>query len=141
MVELTANAIQNVPASQNVQFTDDVVSGNKGCIIHRSGAGIVTLKGVTSKCKAIFKVSFGANVAIPVGTNVLPISMAISINGEQIATTTATVTPTVANSYFHVYTSKLIEVPKGCCYTISVENVGTIPANVQNAVLEVSRVD
>lgn len=141
MVELTANAIQLVPSAQNIQFTDESLSGNKGCVIHRPGAGIVTLKGVTKKCSALFRVSFGANIAVPTGETVGPISLAVSINGEQIAVSTAIVTPAAVDEYFHVYTSKLIEVPKGCCYTISIENISDIPINVQNAILTVERSD
>ena len=42
-VELTANAVQAVPAGQNVLFTDTPVKCGRGYVVHREGAGLVTL--------------------------------------------------------------------------------------------------
>ena len=86
-MELTANAIQTVAANANVLFTDTVVGGNCA-IMHRDGSGLVTLRGLTNQCRARFRVSFGGNIAIPTGGTVGPISLAIAVNGEFVATTT-----------------------------------------------------
>lgn len=53
-MEIIANAVQTVPANQNVYFTDTVVSGNYS-IGHRDDSGLVTLRGVTNQCRARFK--------------------------------------------------------------------------------------
>jgi len=66
MAEFTNAAVQEVAAGQNVPFTETAVSGGS-CIVHREGSGVVTLRGNTSQCRALYKVSFGANVAIPTG--------------------------------------------------------------------------
>lgn len=140
MAEYTANAIQAVSASHNVVFTDTVANCNKGYIIHRPGSGIVTLRGITNQCKARYKVSFGGNIAIPTGQVSRAISVAIALNGEPVQTTTATVTPAEPNQYFNVFTAIYIDVPKGCCYTVSVQNTGAmLPIDVQNANLIVER--
>ena len=80
-MELIANALQTVGAGANVQFTDEVVSGCNS-ILHRSGSGLVTLRGITAQCRARFRVFFSGNIAIPTGGTVEAISAAISINGE-----------------------------------------------------------
>ena len=113
-MEIIANAIQTVQANQNVYFTDTVICGNTS-ITHRDDSGLVTLKGVTNQCRARFLITFGANIAIPTDETVGPISLAISINGESVPSTTMTVTPTVVDSYFNVGSSAFIDVPKGCC--------------------------
>ena len=77
-MEITANAVQIVGIDQNVLFTEAAVRGN-GSIMHREGSGIVTLRGLTNQCRARFKVSFGANIAVPTGETVGPISLAIAI--------------------------------------------------------------
>ena len=69
-MELTANAIQTVPANSNVIFTDTVVCGNCS-IMHREGSGLVTLRGLTNQCRARFRVSFGGNIALPTGGDFL----------------------------------------------------------------------
>lgn len=138
-MEVTANALQTVAANQNVQFTETAVRGNCS-ILHREGSGLVTLRGITDQCRARFRVSFGGNVAIPTGGTVAPISLAIAINGEAIGPTTMISTPAAAEEFNNVYTSVFLNVPAGCCYTISVVNIGDDDIDVQNANLIVERV-
>lgn len=138
-MELTANAIQTVPANGNVIFTDTVVCGNCS-IMHREGSGLVTLRGLTNQCRARFRVSFGGNIALPTGGTVGPISLAIAINGEPVATTTMISTPAAVEEFNNVFSAIFIDVPKGCCSQISVRNTSDQPVNVQNANLIIERV-
>jgi hypothetical protein len=128
-MEITANALQTVGINQNVLFTDTVICGNCS-ITHRDGSGLVTLRGVTNQCRARFKISFGGNIAIPAGGTVEPISLAISLDGEPIATTTMTVTPAVAGDFWNVFSAIFVEVPRGCCSTIGVRNISTQAVDV-----------
>lgn len=138
-MELTANAIQTVAAGANVIFTDTVVPGNCS-IMHREGSGLVTLRGLTNQCRARFRVSFGGNIAIPTGGTVGPISLAIAINGEPVATTTMISTPAAVEEYNNVFSAIFLDVPKGCCSQISVRNISDQAIEVQNANLIVERV-
>jgi hypothetical protein len=138
-MELTANAIQTVNANQNVLFTDVPICGNCS-ITHRAGSGLVTLRGVTNQCRARFKVTFGGNIAIPTGGTVEAISLAISLDGEAVGPTTMIVTPAAVEQFWNVYGAIFVEVPKGCCYSLSVQNISTQPIEVQNANLIVERV-
>ena len=138
-MEIIANALQTVPANQNVYFTDTVICG--GCsITHRDDSGLVTLRGNTNQCRARFRVSFGANIAVPTGETVGPISLAIAIDGEAVQATTMTVTPAAVEQFFNVFSAVFIDVPKGCCMTVSVRNISEVPVDVQNANLIVERV-
>lgn len=138
-MEIIANALQTVPANQNVYFTDTVICG--GCsITHRDGSGLVTLHGNTNQCRARFKVSFGGNIAVPAGGTVGPISLAIAIDGEAVPATTMTVTPATVEEFFNVFSAVFVDVQKGCCVTISVRNIGEDPVDVINANLIVERV-
>jgi len=142
MAEYTANAVQTVLPGQNVLFTDVPVPGCRQGILHREGSGIVTLRGQVNNCSgfARYKVSFGANLAIPDGgTAGTPLSLALAIDGEPIPTSSVIVTPAVVDEYWNVYASIFIDLPKGCCYAIAVENTGTIATNVQNANLIIER--
>ena len=137
-MEIIANAVQTVPANQNVYFTDTVVSGNYS-IGHRDDSGLVTLRGVTNQCRARFKVSFGGNIAVPTGETVGPISLAIAINGEPVRVSTMTVTPAAVEQFFNVSGAVYIDVANNCCVNVSVQNISTIPVEVQNANLIVER--
>ena len=139
-MEIIANAVQTVAANQNVYFTDSITSGS--CAIeHRDGSGLVTLRGMTStQNRARFRVHFGANIAIPTGGTVGPISLAIALDGEAIPSTVMTVTPAAVNEFFNVFGAIFIDVPRGCCVTVSVRNISTQAINVQNANLIVERV-
>jgi hypothetical protein len=138
-MEITANALQTVEANQNVLFTDTVVCGNCS-IIHRDGSGLVTLRGITNQCRARFRVSFGGNIAIPTGGTVEEISLAISLNGEPVSSTTMIQTPAAVEEFANVYSSVFIDVPAGCCTQVGVRNTSTQAIDVQNANLIVERV-
>lgn len=138
-MEIIANAIQTVQANQNVIFTDTVVCGNN-CITHRDDSGLVRIKGQTNQCRARYKVSFGGNIAVPADGTLGQIALAIAIDGEPIGTTSMIVVPAAVNNYFNVFSSIFIDVPRGCCSTISVRNISTTAINVANSNLIVERV-
>lgn len=139
MAEYTANAQQTVAAGQNVLLTETPVAGGN-CSIHREGSGIVTLRGITNQCRARYRVSFGGNIAVPTGGTAGAISLALSISGEPLASATMTVTPAAVNEFFNVFSAVFVEVPRGCCQTIAVENISAQAILVQNANLIVERV-
>ena len=137
-MEIIANAVQTVPANQNVYFTDTVICGN-GSISHRDDSGLVTLRGVTNQCRARFMMTFGGNIAVPTGGTVGPISLAIAIEGEPVPATTMIVTPAAVEQFFNVKSSVFIDVPRGCCTRISVVNTSDEAIVVQNANLIITR--
>ena len=138
-MELTANALQTVEPNQNVQFTDTAVCGSCS-ILHRDGSGLVTLRGLTNQCRARFKAFFSGNIAIPTAGTVGPISLALAINGEAIASTTMIQTPAAVEEFANVASAVYIDVPANCCVTVSVRNVSDQAIDVQNANLIVERV-
>lgn len=139
MAEYTANALQTVATGQNVQFTETPIGCNKGYVVHREGSGIFTLRGITNQCRARYKVSFGANISIPTGGTVEAISISLAIDGEPLSSATAIVTPAAVNEFFNVFTAVYINVPKGCCLSVAVENTSTQAINVQNANIIIER--
>lgn len=138
-MEITANAVQTVAVNQNVLFNETAISGSCS-ILHREGSGLVTLRGLTNQCRARFKVTFGANIAVPAGGTAGAISLALAISGEPVNTTSMIVTPAAVAEYFNVASSIYLDVPKNCCLTIAVENTSTQAIDVQNANLIVERV-
>jgi hypothetical protein len=109
-------------------------------MIHRTGSGLVTLRGLTQQCRARFRVTFGANIAVPTGGTVGPSSLAIAIDGEAVPSTKMISTPGAVNDFNNVASTIFIDVPRGCCSQVSVMNVGTQNISVQNANLIVERV-
>lgn len=138
-MEIIANALQTVPANQNVYFTDTITCGNCA-ITHRDDSGLVTLRGMTGQCRARFRVSFGANIGLPADGTVGPISLAIAIDGEAVRATTMTVTPAAVEEFFNVFSAVYVDVPRGCCVTVSVKNITEDDVDVVNANLIVDRV-
>lgn len=138
-MEITANAIQLVNENQNVLFSDTVVDGNCS-VVHRDGSGLITLRGITNQCRARYRITFGGNIAIPTGGTVAAISLALSIDGEPIDTTTMIATPAAVENYWNVSSAIFIDVPRGCCYSLGVRNTSDQAINVQNANLIIERV-
>lgn len=142
MAEYTSNAIQEVPVEQNVLFTETAVPCNKGYILHREGSGLIILRGIVNNpcCNfARYKVSFGANIAIPTTGTVDPISLGLAVDGEVIPTSSSIVTPAAVDEYWNVFDALYITVPAGCCFSIAVRNTSTQAINVQNANIIVER--
>lgn len=159
MAEYTYNPIQTVQPNQQV-LLNTTIGCNKGYVLHREGSGIVTLRGIVNcpnSCFARYQVTFNGNIALPEGTTtILPISIAVAIDGEPILTSKAIYSPTAASvegsdiNYGNVTSTAFVTVPKGCCFNVSVENVSAIPTtpaganapaiNVQNANLVVTRI-
>lgn len=138
-MEITANALQTVAPNGVVVFTDTASFGSPS-IIHREGSGLVTLRGLTNQCRARFRITFGANIGLPAGGTVAPISLAIAINGEPLVTSTMISTPAAVEEFNNVGRVIFLDVVAGCCAQISVENIGDAPVDVQNANLIVERV-
>jgi hypothetical protein len=101
---------------------------------------LVTLRGLTNQCRARFRVSFGGNIAIPTGGTVGPISLAIAVDGEPVATTSMISTPAAVEEYNNVFSAIFLDIPKGCCSQISVKNTSAEPIEIQNANLIIERV-
>lgn len=139
MAEYTASAIQTVASGGNVALTETAVS-SKPCIIHREGSGLITLRGLTNQCRALYRVSYGGNIAIPTGGTVEAITAALAINGEALTIATATVTPAAVENYFNIFVSTQVSVPKGCCLTVAMKNTSTQAVNFANSNVTVERI-
>lgn len=139
MAEFSNSSIALVSAGQNVPLTETAVN-SKPCIVHREGAGIATLRGLTQQCKARFRVAFGGNVAIPTGGTVEAISAALAVNGEPLNSATAIVTPAATGNYFNIFVSAIVEVPRGCCVTVAMKNTSAQAVNFANSNLTVERI-
>lgn len=139
--EYSAITAQTVAVDENVIFANGSRACRKGFIQHRDTSGIFFLKGATNGCKAVYRVTFDGNIAIAEGGTVEPISVALTINGEELGNALATVTPAAVGDFFNVSISTFIDVPCGCCVTVSVENVSdTTAIDVTNANIIFDRV-
>ena len=150
MAEFTYNPIQEIAPSDSAIF-NTTIGCNRGYVLHRLESAFITLRGIVNNPCARFaryKVTFNGNIAVPETGTAGAISIALAINGEAIQTSKAIVTPAAVDEYFNVTSTAFIDVPAGCCTTISVENTSvsatpaTTPApsiNMQNANLVVER--
>lgn len=151
MAEFVYNEVQLVqPGAAAVLNT--VIACNRRMVLHRPGSGILTLRGIVNNpcCPfARYRVAYDGNIAIPEGGTAGEIQLALAIDGEVVPTSIAAATPAAADQYWNVNGFAIIDVPAGCCYTVSVENASvsadpaTTPApslNVRNLNVEVTRI-
>lgn len=140
MPEYTANAAQTVAAGQNILLTETPIACSRGFVVHRDGSGIITLRGITNQCRARYRVSADANIAIAAGGTAGPISLSLAITGEPLNSATAIVTPAAVGDFFNVHAEAIIDVPRGCCLTIALENTSTQAITAQNVNVIIDRV-
>ena len=140
-VEYSYPLTQTVANGENVLFLNGNRCCKKGLIMHNDGSGVFRVKGVSNSCKTIYKVHFNANIAIAEGGTVEPISIALTQNGEVLRNAVATVTPAAIGDFFNVSLETFIELPCGCCDTITVRNISATTAiDVVNANIVIDRV-
>ena len=142
--EYSAVTVQTVDVDENIIFTNGSRSCHKGFIQHRDTSGLFSLKGGNNGCKAVYRVTFNGNVTVAPaaeGGVLEPVSLAITINGEELGNAFATVTPAAIGDFFNVSVSTFIDVPCGCCVTVSVKNASdTTAISVSNANIIFDRV-
>ena len=147
--EYLANAVQEVALNAPVIFSASIPC-TRGYVYHEDDTGIFILRGITNgQCFATYQVTFNGNIAIPEGGTVTPVAVSIVVNGEPRLTSRAIFTPAAVEQYGNVTSTAIIKVPKGCCFSLSVDAVPATtdptvtPApviEVQNANLTVSRI-
>lgn len=148
MAEYLYNEVQSVALNNPLLFDNSIPCG-KSYIFHEDETGIFILRGITNgQCFATYQVTFNGNVALPTGATVTPIAVAITVNGEPRPTSRAIFTPAAAEDFGNLTSTAIIKVPKGCCFSLSVEAVPATadptvtPApviEVQNANLTIAR--
>lgn len=150
MAEYSNNAIQTVAPGESVVFTEAPIPCNRGLVRHRDDTGNFLLRGWVPnsqgcRCSrdnsANYLVDFGANISIPTGGTVGAISLAITIGGSTVPSSTMIVTPAAVNEYFNVSRAINVQVWRGCCETVTVRNTSDQPIQVQNANIIFSRPD
>lgn len=138
MAEYVNVAAQEVAVNGNVIYTNTVVKGSN-CIQHREGSGIIALRGLTNQCKARFFVDFSGNIAVPTGGTAGAISLALAISGEPVLSSQMISTPAAVEQYNNVSAGIYVDVPRGCCVNIAVENTSDQAISVANANIVVTR--
>ena len=142
MAEFSFIHQQLVAADENILFLNGDRCCKKGYILHNDSSRVFRLKGICKNCacKAVYKVHFNANIAVSTGGTVGEISVALVQNGEVLRNAIGTVTPTVAEAFFSTGFETFIELPCGCCDTISVRNISDTAIDVINANIVIDRV-
>lgn len=143
-VEYSYIPSQFVEADENILFLNGNRCCKKGLISHNDSSGVFRVKGVSNCCKTVYKVHFNANVAIAPadeGGVLEPITLALMQNGEVLRNAVAVVTPAAIGNFWNVSFETFIELPCGCCDTITIRNISeTTTIEVENANLIIDRV-
>lgn len=150
--EFLYNEIQEVSLNAPVLFRSSIPC-NKGYVFHEDETGNFILRGIVNNrcnCYAHYQVTFNGNIAIPEGSGaVVPIAVALTVNGEPRLTSRAIFTPAAVDEFGNVTSTAIIKVPKGCCFSLGVDAVpattdpAVVPApviEVQNANLTIARI-
>lgn len=123
---LTRDAVETVALNTAIPFVDSIPC-NRGYVFHQSGTGIFVLRGITPNCFARYNVEFTGNISIPEGGAVTPIATSIVVSGESRDGSRSIYTPAAVDEYGNVTSRATVDVPRGCCFTVSVEYVnGTV---------------
>ena len=126
---LTRDSVETVALNNAIPFIDSIPC-NRGYVFHQNGTGIFVLRGIVNNpcaCFARYEVEFTGNIAIPEEGEVTPIATAIVVSDEERVGSRSIFTPADVDEYGNVTSRAVVDVPKGCCFTVAVEYVnGTV---------------
>ena len=125
---------QIVQPGDAIIFNQVITPCDYDLILHRLDSGDFFAKGVSMKperrtccckrSKAVnYNVHFGANVAIPEGGTVAPM----------------TSTPDAVAEFNNIARYTSVPIWKGCCQSVSVRNIGTAPIEVSEPVFNMNQ--
>ena len=151
MAEWTSVTEQTVQPGGSIVFTANPVPCERGLVRHRDGDSNFLLSGwmpnrrcncpCSRNASARYSVDFGANIAIPTGGTAGEISVAIALDGTALPSTIMSVTPAAVEEYFSVGRETSVEIWRGCCQTVAIQNVSDQPILVRNAIVDFDRPD
>lgn len=144
MAEWSSVARQIVNPGEAIVFTENPVPCTRGLVKHRDDSGTFNLNGNVSSavphgcpcCRdnsVQYDVFFGANIAVPEGETVGPISVAFEVGNGTLLGTTMISTPAAVEEFNNVARSTNVPVFKGCCQDFAIRNTSSIPIAVQYA--------
>lgn len=149
MAEYTSVAVQTINPGESAVFTATTSRCRRGLVRHADGTSGFLLSGWlpnnSCPCRrndtAEYLVDFGANIAIPTGGTVGPISVALAIDGGTIPASTMIVTPAAVDQYFNIGRNISADIFDGCCQTVTVRNTSDQPILMQQANIRFTRPD
>ena len=132
---------QTIPAGGSAVFDLAPVPCRQGLIYHREGGAQFRLaspsilgygRGCGCSCcgtpTANYVVSFHGNVGLPEGAEIIPITLALALDGEVDPDSVMESSPATAEVYNSVGTEVVEEVPWICrCGSVSLRNTSTAP--------------
>lgn len=139
---LTRDAVESVALNTAIPFVDSIPC-RKGYVVHTNNSGIFILRGIVKNpntCFARYEIEFTGNISIPTDGAVTPIATAIVVSGESREGSRSIYTPAAVDEYGNVTSRATVDVPRGCCFTVSVEYVnGTVndPTTVPTPLINV----
>lgn len=142
----TAIDEQTIQPGQSVIFTLTQIRDTSGNVKHSDGTGSFVLSGGPNKrqccpcCNAPCKqypVNFGANIAIPTGGTVDPITVAFSVGGAVVPASIMESTPTAIEQYNNISREMPVAIFCGCCQTVTVTNTSDQAILMKNATIEI----
>jgi len=135
MVELTyIGADVTVPINNAVPFNNVLKSG---CAERYTPGG----NKITLVKPGRYLVTVSANVAVPTGATVGPVSLAIAADGDTEVGTVMISTPAAVEEFNNVSTQTYIDVYPCCCVSVTLKNVGAVDALVNNQNITAVRVN
>ncbi len=123
---------QTVLPNRNILFATNRIK--TGCPVrHDAGSGLFTINR-----PGLYKVHFNGNVLATVANQ--DVQLAIEVDGEAIQAALVHDTITAVGSYRSVSVDIPVRVPCNCCTVLSVGNLSTLAATLENANIIIERV-
>lgn len=144
MVEFGYNEVQTLAVGASAILQDiRPCTKRPQRVVHDNLTPGITLRGIVANAccgNAQYNVRYSGNIAVSEGGTVGEIDLALSVNGYVRPLTIAAATPAAVGDYWHVSGDATIDVPVGCCTTVSVvNNSAATSVDVRNLNVDITR--
>lgn len=146
MAQLSNNGPITLDAGQSLTFTNVFITPSElGIMLPNGDNNGLYLRGVPTRrffrCVkdffSEFYSSFSANVSIPTGGTVESVSVAISVDGNPIPTSTMIATPAAVEEFSNISTQVFVPIPIYSTGLVTITNTSTQAITLQNSNLTV----
>ena len=143
MVEFGYNEVQTLgPGAPAILENIRPCTKRPQRVVHDNLTPNITLRGIVANpcCgNAQYNVRYSGNIAVSEGGTAGEIQLALSVNGYVRPLTIAAATPAAVGDYWHVSGDATIDIPVGCCTTVTVVNasVSATPATTPAPTVDV----
>lgn len=141
MSQYLTKDLQMVKANHNVLFNEELTCKALSHIKHDQNGTFTVYKTSRPQKRDKYKLTFGANIAIPKEERIQPTALALCVNENAVLSSAIINTPASTDSYYSINRSMILEFNSDETTQFSVRNIGATDLKVRCSVFLIEPIE